>query len=817
MPPMKKVILTFILLLFYTMIHAQVPEFFNYQAIVRDAAGEPIIARQVTFLFIVFKTSPSGTNVYSEKHTPVTNQFGLVTLSIGTGTDKTGDFSSIDWGADSYFMNVQIDPSGGESFTDMGTTQLVSVPYALYAEKVQTVDGSFFYRDKDGDGFGYMYESLWVPDGTDPPVYYVNNDGDCNDNDYYTQDGSPEVCDGIDNDCNGLTDEYWPDLGDICTSGEGVCKNAGYLICDPGDPSGPAICNAIPGTPQPSEDCNYMDDDCDGVVDNGYCDGSGKYITDNACGNCYTDCQSIYDLPNAYGVCDNSGPVPVCIMQCDPGYYDRDGIPQNGCEFYLDENAIYVCPEGTDLEGCGTDTGTDACRTITYGISEADRLGKSSVLVANGLYNEAVTVHPGINLLGGYNSLTWSRDVENTLTVISGSSDLGGHLYTIKADGISQPTTISGFIIQGATNFNSSGNSYVVYINNSDGNLAIVDNSIYAAKAGDGAQGALGSDGQDGSPGGVGANTVESNSYSYNFNVAGGLGGAGVVSGGDGGGVHGQVSNNDQQESGETGSPSSEDMGGASGDGGYNRYTDNCGTFYTGGYSAQGEAGADGLPGSDGAGGTGGTDPAGTVVSSHWYGADGSPGANGNNGSGGGGGGSGGGADVKLDCSGADDCSGGTGGGGGGGAAGGTGGEEGKSGGGTFCVFMINSTSPVLEDNDFFLGSGGDGGNGGFGGTKGIGGAGGLGGQVSGQWSYVLGSGGNGGNGGDGGHGGGGGGGTGGCSFGIYTYNTTVTTDYEIGNTFNGGAAGKGGSGGYSYGGSGQDGSDGVVENCSYK
>jgi hypothetical protein len=815
-PTMKKVILASVVILFCITIHAQVPGFFNYQAIVRNTAGEPVTSQQVTFLFTVYKTSPSGTNVYSEKHTPTTNEFGLVTLTIGNSTDKTGDFSAIDWGNDNYYLNVKIDPEGGTSYTDMGTTQLLSVPYAFFAEKVQSVKGSFFYRDKDGDGFGYMYESVWVPDGTAPPAYYVNNAADCNDDDYYTQDGSPEVCDGIDNDCNGLTDEYWPELGDICTLGEGACKNVGYLICDPVSPEGPAICNATPGVPPGPETCNYMDDDCDGVVDNGYRDGSGKYITDVACGNCYTNCQTIFDVPNAYGECDNSGPEPACIMRCDPGYYDLDGIPQNGCEFHLLEDAIYVSHDGTDVAGCGTNIGTDACRSITFGISEAVSQVKKSVLVANGSYNETVNVHPGIDLLGGYDPVTWSRDVENSFTVISGSSGINNHLVTVVAENIDQSTTISGFKIQGALNENYSGNSYTIYVDNSNENLRIINNIIYAGNAGDGAAGVDGSDGIDGTPGGNGHNTVETTSYTAVFNVAGGSGGTGVVSGGAGGGVHGQIIGNNQQESGAAGSSSIANPGGAGGIGGHNRYTTNCGTFNTGGFSAEAEPGADGSAGSDGAGGAGGTDATGTVTDSHWEGQKGSAGEKGNNGSGGGGGGSGGGADVSYDCTGSDDCSGGTGGGGGGGAEGGQGGAGGMFGGGSFCIYIINSSAPVLEDNEFYLGSGGNGGNGGFGGTKGTGGTGGPGGQISGQWAYVLGLGGNGGKGGDGGNGGGGGGGTGGSSFGIYTYNTSISTDYEDNNAFYGGMAGKGGSGGKSYGIPGQNGSDGVVENCSY-
>lgn len=799
---------------------AQAPGSFSYQAVLRNSAGEPLTNADVIFLFSIIKTNALGTVVYTEKHTVETNEFGLVNLAVGSGTDKTGDFAAIDWGVDNYFLNVQVD-KGDAVFTDMGSTQLLSVPYAFNAATVQTISGGFYYRDKDGDGFGYMYESVWVPDGTAPPAYYVNNSSDCNDNDFYTQDGSPEICDGIDNDCNGLVDEFWPELGDICYTGEGVCRSYGFVICDPGNPAGPPICNAVPGIPSGPETCNYMDDDCDGEVDNGFCDENGKYYTDNACGNCYTDCQAIFNLPNAYGQCDNSGPAPVCIMMCNPGYYDLDQIPQNGCEFQLLEDAVYVSASGTDAAGCGTgfkeSGGLNTCRTINHGIGEAISQTKRKVLVANGIYNETVNMADGIDLLGGYDPVTWARNPDNSSTIISGTKNIDYHLAAVTANNITAATTFSGFIIQGAVNNNPSGNFYAIYVSSSDENLRITDNSVYGGNAGHGNGGVDGAGGPDGLPGGTGMPTVETTSYNAVFSVSGGNGGGGEVSGGDGGGVYGTLGGIVQQESGEAGSSSGALPGGSGGEGGYNRTSSDCGTFSTGGYSAQGLPGLPGLSGNDGSGGTGGTNVTGTVTGSHWAGQNGLDGIKGSNGSGGGGGGSGGGADVTVNCSPTDDCSGGTGGGGGGGGAGGNGGTGGKYGGASFCIFIINSSSPVIENNKFYLGSGGNGGDGGFGGVKGTGGTGGPGGQISGPWAFVLGLGGDGGKGGDGGHGGGGGGGAGGSSFGIYTFNTTVASDYLNNNVFNGGKAGIGGSGGNSYGNAGQKGSDGVVHNCRYQ
>lgn len=120
----------------FTLLHGQSPESFSYQAILRNAAGGQIVNQTVTCRFSILSGNPTGTLVYREKHVVTTNYYGLASLAIGSGTDKTGDFSSIDWSANAHFLKVEVDLSGtGSTFIDMGTTQIMSVPYSLYSKK----------------------------------------------------------------------------------------------------------------------------------------------------------------------------------------------------------------------------------------------------------------------------------------------------------------------------------------------------------------------------------------------------------------------------------------------------------------------------------------------------------------------------------------------------------------------------------------------------------------------------------------------------------------------------------------------------------
>jgi len=109
------------------------PQGFNYQSVVRNNSGAPIVNQTVSLLFAIRSGSPNGAIAYYEKHTVSTNEFGLVTLVIGQGTPLQGDFPSINWGGASKYLTVSIE-SAPNVFDELGSSQLLSVPYALYAQ-----------------------------------------------------------------------------------------------------------------------------------------------------------------------------------------------------------------------------------------------------------------------------------------------------------------------------------------------------------------------------------------------------------------------------------------------------------------------------------------------------------------------------------------------------------------------------------------------------------------------------------------------------------------------------------------------------------
>jgi|WetSurMetagenome_2_1015567.scaffolds.fasta_scaffold08878_6 hypothetical protein len=109
----------------------QEPELFDYQAIIHNEAGEVVATRNVLVKISILLGTTEGTVVYSEIHSVITDQHGLVSLLIGNGSDKIGDFVSIDWSSNKYFLKVEIDASGKSVYSDMGTTQILTVQNAI--------------------------------------------------------------------------------------------------------------------------------------------------------------------------------------------------------------------------------------------------------------------------------------------------------------------------------------------------------------------------------------------------------------------------------------------------------------------------------------------------------------------------------------------------------------------------------------------------------------------------------------------------------------------------------------------------------------
>ncbi|MBE9575346.1 C1q-like domain-containing protein [Flavobacterium proteolyticum] len=113
---------------------AQAPEKMSYQAVVRNTTNNLVFNQPVGMQISILQGSATGTAVYVETQTPISNANGLVTLEIGGGTIVSGNMATINWANGPYFIKTETDPTGGSSYTITGTSQLLSAPYALYAK-----------------------------------------------------------------------------------------------------------------------------------------------------------------------------------------------------------------------------------------------------------------------------------------------------------------------------------------------------------------------------------------------------------------------------------------------------------------------------------------------------------------------------------------------------------------------------------------------------------------------------------------------------------------------------------------------------------
>jgi hypothetical protein len=195
----------------------------------------------------------------------------------------------------------------------------------------------FSQRDTDGDGVGDACDPC--PDVGGPIEDQVDRDadglaacaGDCDDADPLVFPGAPERCNAADDDCDFRVDEDFAALGAACAAGVGACARPGVFICGP---ALAVICDAAPGAPGP-EVCNDADDDCDGAVDDGIagCCTPGESV---ACGSDVGECTAgvqVCDAQRNYGLCDGVGPAGE---QCNGLDDDCDGTVDDGFDLSTD-------------------------------------------------------------------------------------------------------------------------------------------------------------------------------------------------------------------------------------------------------------------------------------------------------------------------------------------------------------------------------------------------------------------------------------------------------------------------------------------------
>lgn len=174
---MRKILLLPVFFLCVSLIcSGQVPQAFKYQAVIRDTTGTVISNQLVSLKISILKGDINGEITYSEIHDVHTNGLGLVNLEIGRGLVVQGEFSQIPWEGDNYFIRLEIDMEGAMNYQMLGTSQLLAVPYALYAEKSGSGSDTVVSQWKDSDE-GIYYDEGNVGINQPDPQYSLDMNG----------------------------------------------------------------------------------------------------------------------------------------------------------------------------------------------------------------------------------------------------------------------------------------------------------------------------------------------------------------------------------------------------------------------------------------------------------------------------------------------------------------------------------------------------------------------------------------------------------------------------------------------------------------
>ena len=159
----RKLFILCVCLLAICFLQAQdkIPQAISYQAVARDAQGKVVSEKTISVKVEILKGSADGNVVFSETHTLTSSKTGTVNLLIGQGSAGSGMFASIDWGSDIYFLQLSMDLAGGTNYEKVSTTQMLPVPYALYAAKAGVVTN----EGNDSGNIGSVVDFVFIPDG----------------------------------------------------------------------------------------------------------------------------------------------------------------------------------------------------------------------------------------------------------------------------------------------------------------------------------------------------------------------------------------------------------------------------------------------------------------------------------------------------------------------------------------------------------------------------------------------------------------------------------------------------------------------------
>jgi uncharacterized protein (TIGR02145 family) len=214
---MKNLYVIILTVFFTASMFAQPPQKMSYQAVIRNNINVLVTSSPVGMRISILQGSSNGSAVYVETQNATTNANGLVSIEIGGGTVISGTFAGIDWSAGTYFIKTETDPTGVANYTITGTSQLLSVPYSLYAKNAESVDDMMdqlydqgYLKPKDGDGNLYNVIKIgnqrWLKENLKTTKY---NDGtailNVTDNTTWISLGTGAYCDYANNSANSVT------------------------------------------------------------------------------------------------------------------------------------------------------------------------------------------------------------------------------------------------------------------------------------------------------------------------------------------------------------------------------------------------------------------------------------------------------------------------------------------------------------------------------------------------------------------------------------------------------------------------------------